>query len=204
MARAEQDALALTTGGVDGLLIENTESPLWPENACPSAALVASLTIITRRVQHLSGLPVGLSVGYNHPETAAAIACVVGADFIRVPVLLGTRLSVHGLMNSKWLAIQDILRTMKVSTVQLWADVSPDHCLPEGVERMPAQALITRQNSPLMSNQPVIWEGGLGWPDWADALLLTAEAVQVPTRPGRVDLGRVEALTTAWYHPTAC
>src|SRR4026209_500753 len=85
-AAAVSDARALIDGGMDALLIENHgDVPFTPGRV--EAATVAALTVVAHGVPRaLPTATLGINVLKNDARSALAIACAVGARFIRVNV----------------------------------------------------------------------------------------------------------------------
>jgi predicted TIM-barrel enzyme len=86
VAAAVADARALIEGGMDALLIENHgDAPFTPGRV--EAATVAALAVVAREVRAaLPGTTLGINVLKNDARSALAVACAVGARFIRVNV----------------------------------------------------------------------------------------------------------------------
>ncbi len=71
--RAEQEAAALASGGVDGLIVENFfDAPFTKNQVDP--VVVSAMTIVVQRIQNLVTLPIGLNVLRNDGKSAMAIA----------------------------------------------------------------------------------------------------------------------------------
>ena len=59
--RAEQEATALASGGVDGIVVENFfDAPFTKNQVDP--AVVSAMTVVVQRIQNLVALPVGLNM----------------------------------------------------------------------------------------------------------------------------------------------
>lgn len=129
IARAEQEATALATGGVDGILVENTyDAPYTTGRMDPAGAIAMGLII--RRIMHFTNLPIGINVLRNDPETALAIAMNVNARFIRVGLLTGVALSETGLLEGKYRDLADYRNRLKVEGIAVYADVSLEKTVP--------------------------------------------------------------------------
>jgi hypothetical protein len=128
-ARAEQEATALATGGVDGLIIENRHDGPFTEERMDTAGAIA-MALLVRRLKQFTGLPVGLSVLHNDPETALAIAVNTEASFIRLSVLAGARITESGVMNSQFHKLLHYRNKLKTELPPLLADVSLNHLSP--------------------------------------------------------------------------
>ena len=126
--RAEQEATALASGGVDGLIVENFfDAPFTKNQVDP--AVVSAMTVIVQRIQNLVTLPVGLNVLRNDGKSAMAIASCVKAPFIRVNVLTGVMATDQGLIEGE---AHQLLRYRRElgSDVKILADVLVKHAHP--------------------------------------------------------------------------
>lgn len=131
VARAEQEATTLATGGVDGLILENTNDHPYRHNGLDPAAIVAMATL-AQRICRFTQLPMGLSVLLNNPETALAIAQSVPVDFIRVPILAGSLISDAGQLESKLRELLEYRNILRLKSLPpLWVDISLNHRVPD-------------------------------------------------------------------------
>jgi membrane complex biogenesis BtpA family protein len=126
--RAEQEATALASGGVDGLIVENFfDAPFTKNQVDP--AVVSAMTVVVQRIQNLVTLPVGLNVLRNDGKSALAIAACVRAQFIRVNVLTGVMATDQGLIEGE--AHQLLRYRRELGTdVKIFADVLVKHARP--------------------------------------------------------------------------
>src|SRR4029079_6682135 len=86
------DAAALASGGVHGLMIENFgDVPFYPQRV--PAHVVAQMTVLAVEVRRRFDLPLGINVLRNDGCSALAVAHAVGAEFIRVNILCGARVT---------------------------------------------------------------------------------------------------------------
>jgi uncharacterized protein len=128
--RAEQEATALASGGVHGIIVENffdapfTKGPVDP-------AVVSAMGLVVQRLQALVTVPIGLNVLRNDARSALAIATCSGAAFIRVNVLTGVMATDQGLIEG---CAHDLLRYRRElgSSVKILADVLVKHARPLG------------------------------------------------------------------------
>ncbi|BAY23058.1 biogenesis of thylakoid protein A [Calothrix sp. NIES-2100] len=126
--RAEQEATALASGGVDGIIVENFfDAPFTKNQVDP--AIVSAMTVVVQRIQNLVTLPLGLNVLRNDAKSAMAIASCVRAQFIRVNVLTGVMATDQGLIEGE---AHQILRYRRElgSDVKIMADVLVKHARP--------------------------------------------------------------------------
>ncbi|MDJ0734819.1 MAG: BtpA/SgcQ family protein [Nostocaceae cyanobacterium] len=132
--RAEQEATALASGGVDGIVVENFfDAPFTKNQVDP--AIVSAMTVVVQQIQNLVTLPIGLNVLRNDAKSAMAIASCVGAEFIRVNVLTGVMSTDQGLIEGE---AHQLLRYRRElgRDVKILADVLVKHARPLGVENL--------------------------------------------------------------------
>ncbi|WOD38120.1 photosystem I biogenesis protein BtpA [Nodosilinea sp. E11] len=128
--RAEQEATALASGGVHGIIVENFfDAPFTKGQVDP--AVVSAMGMVVQRLQTLITVPIGINVLRNDARSALAIATCTGAAFIRVNVLTGVMATDQGLIEG---CAHDLLRYRKElgSSVKILADVLVKHARPLG------------------------------------------------------------------------
>lgn len=126
--RAEQEAAALKSGGVNGIIVENFfDAPFTKNQVDP--AVVSAMTVVTQRIKNLVGLPLGLNVLRNDAKSALAIATCLNCEFIRVNVLTGVMATDQGLIEGE---AHQLLRYRRElgSDVKIFADVLVKHAYP--------------------------------------------------------------------------
>lgn len=128
-ARAEQEATALATGGVDGLILENFHDTPYTRGRMDVAGAIA-MAMLTRKIKQFTNLPIGISVLRNDPETALAIALNTQADFIRLPLLSGALITESGVINSRMNELLHYKNQLKADLPPLLADISLRHLAP--------------------------------------------------------------------------
>jgi len=128
--RAEQEATALASGGVDGLIVENFfDAPFTKEQVDP--AVVSAMSVVVQRLMQLVTQPIGINVLRNDAHSAMAIAACTGAAFIRVNVLSGVMATDQGLIEG---CAHSLLRYRRIlgSEIPILADVLVKHARPLG------------------------------------------------------------------------
>jgi membrane complex biogenesis BtpA family protein len=128
--RAEQEATALASGGVDGIIVENFfDAPFTKSQVDP--AVVSAMTLVIHRLMNMVTLPIGINVLRNDAQSAMAIATCVKAQFIRVNVLTGVMATDQGLIEGQ---AHHLLRYRRElgSDVKILADVLVKHARPLG------------------------------------------------------------------------
>lgn len=132
--RAEQEATALSAGGVDGIIIENFfDAPFTKD--CVDPAVVSAMTLIVDRLKGMVMLPMGINVLRNDARSAMAIATCTQVEFIRVNVLTGVMATDQGLIEGK---AHELLRYRRElgSNVAILADVLVKHARPLGTPNL--------------------------------------------------------------------
>ena len=126
-----RDAEALIEGGVHGLMLENFgDVPFYPGRV--PAAVVSHITVMALKLrQRWPDLPLGINLLRNDGRGALAIAHAVGAQFIRVNVLCGARVTDQGIIRG---IAHQLLRDRAAwqADVRIFADVNVKHSAPLG------------------------------------------------------------------------
>ena len=134
IARAEQEATALSAGGVDGIIIENFfDAPFTKD--CVDPAIVSAMTLIVDRIKGMVMLPIGINVLRNDAHSAMAIATCTEVEFIRVNVLTGVMATDQGLIEGKAHKLLRYRRELG-SDVAIFADVLVKHARPLGTPNL--------------------------------------------------------------------
>ena len=119
------DAASLVEGGVDGLILENFgDAPFFPR--CVPIDVVAHMTQLASILRSQFDVPLGINVLRNDGVGALAIAAATDAQFIRVNVLCGARVTDQGIVEG---IAHDLLRARNglQSHVKIVADVDVKH-----------------------------------------------------------------------------
>jgi membrane complex biogenesis BtpA family protein len=126
--RAEREATALASGGVDAILVENFFDAPFPKDQV-DPAVVSAMTLVVQRVKQMVTLPIGLNVLRNDAHSALAIATCTQSQFIRVNVLTGVMATDQGLIEGR---AHELLRYRRElgSEVKIFADVLVKHARP--------------------------------------------------------------------------
>lgn len=160
--RAVTDAAALMDGGCDGIMIENFGDPPFYPHRVP-AITIAAMTRLATEVRRVTSLPLGINMLRNDGQSALAVAVVVGAQFIRVNVLCGARVTDQGIVTG---IAHDLLRERRqlgADHIRIFADVDVKHSAPLGVRSL------------VDETRDLIERGG------ADAVIVSGSATGQPT-----------------------
>ena len=145
IARAEQEATALATGGANGIIVENYhDAPYCRGRVDP--AVVSAMCVVVQRLKTLVALPIGLNVLRNDGHSALGIAACVGAQFIRVNVLSGAMVTDQGLIEGD---AHHLLRYRRElgTDVKIFADVLVKHATPLGSTSLASAVMDTVERS---------------------------------------------------------
>ena len=130
--RAEQEAIALTTGGADGIIIENFFDAPFTKGRL-DAVTVSAFTIAVTRIMALTNKPIGINCLRNDGLSGLAIAAATQAHFIRVNVLTGAMVTDQGLIEGiahELLLYRQHLGASK--SIKIFADILVKHANPLG------------------------------------------------------------------------
>ena len=123
------DARTLVDGGMDALIVENYgDAPFTPARV--PAATVAAMAVIAREIRRaLPDTPLGVNVLKNDARSALAVACAVGASFVRVNVLAGAVVADQGVVQTDAYELLRDRRLLGADTA-IFADVQGKHAVP--------------------------------------------------------------------------
>ena len=147
-AHCLKDADALIKGGCHGLMLENFgDSPFYPE-ATPKY-VTSTMTRIALKVKQRFGFPLGINVLRNDAHSALAIALAAEADFIRVNILCGTRVTDQGIISGSAYSLLRERKQLNADHIAILADVDVKHSAPLAFRKTSeeAQELIERSGA---------------------------------------------------------
>ena len=126
--RLEQDAAALETGGIDGVMLENYgDTPFYPDRV--PRHVVADITALAATLRERVSIPFGVNVLRNDVRSALSIAAATSGAFVRVNVHTGARLTDQGIVEG--MAHETLrLRDRLDADVAILADLDVKHSAP--------------------------------------------------------------------------
>ncbi len=129
-ARAVREAAQLAEWGFQGVIVENFgDAPFLPGAVGPE--VVAAMAVCVQRVRDACPkLSIGVNVLRCDPLAAMAIATCAGADFIRVNVHCGTRLTDQGLIQGRAHETLRRRREWCAEKIAILADIRVKHSRP--------------------------------------------------------------------------
>jgi len=151
-AAALRDARRLEAGGVDALVVENFgDAPFYPDDVPKHA--VASMTRVAAEIRGAVDLPLGVNVLRNDAEAALSVATAAGAEFVRVNVHVGARVTDQGVVEGR--AHETMrLRDRLDSDVAVLADLDVKHSAPLARRDAPRTAS-GEQSDPRATERPL-------------------------------------------------
>jgi len=221
--RAEQEATALASGGVDGIMVENFFDAPFPKDQV-DPAVVSAMTIAVGRIQNLVTLPIGINVLRNDARSAIAIASCTGAQFIRVNVWSGAMVTDQGIIEGRAHELMRYRRELG-SDIKIFADVLVKHAQPlstsnltiavqDTIERGLADAIIVSGlatgdapdlkeviiakaaalGTPVFIGSGTHWENVRSYLDIADGVIVSSALKRNGNRNSAIDPNRVSRL----------
>ena len=144
LERGLQDAEALASGGIDGVIVENFGDVPFLKGPVGSET-VAAMAVVTNQIRESIGLPVGVNVLRNDPSAALGVAYVTGGSFIRVNVHTGVVVSEQGVIEGSADATMRSRAFLKTN-IKVFADVFVKHAVPLGDQKIEeaAKAVVQR------------------------------------------------------------
>lgn len=120
-----RDAARLEAGGVDALMLENFgDAPFYADDV--PKHVVASMAALATDLRRETDLPFGVNVLRNDAEASVSVAAAADADFVRVNVHSGARLTDQGVVTGE--AADTVrLRERLGADVSVLADVDVKH-----------------------------------------------------------------------------
>lgn len=118
-----KDAESLVKGGVQALMLENYgDLPFFP-NSVPEIT-IAHLAAIARMIRKKFTIPLGINVLRNDGISALAIAHASGAQFVRINILTGARLTDQGVISGNAHEILRFRKKIGATSVKIFADIA--------------------------------------------------------------------------------
>lgn len=123
------DAEALEDGGVHAIMMENFGDIPFAQGRV-GAETVAVMAALGADLRSHSSLPLGINVLRNDGESALAVAVACGAQFIRVNVLSGARVTDQGLIQGNAFDVMRCRARLNALEIAVMADVDVKHSAP--------------------------------------------------------------------------
>jgi len=125
LEQAIEDALLLEQGGVDAILIENTDDD--PHQKIVSPEIIAAFTVITREIKAKVKVPIGVCVLWNDYQASLAIAKLAEADFVRIPVFTEAVVTASGIIEGNPYEAISYRHKIGADNIKILADIQVKH-----------------------------------------------------------------------------
>jgi uncharacterized protein len=126
---AASDARVLFEAGFDACIVENFGDAPFPKDRSAEVT-VSALTVCALAVRDAFTRPLGINVLRNDAAAALGIAAVVDAEFVRINVHMGARLTDQGIIEGKAAETLRLRHALGAQKVAIWADVDVKHSAP--------------------------------------------------------------------------
>ncbi len=127
---ALEDARALVSGGVDGLILENMGDAPFFTSSVPEETVAAIGRVAGEMRRAAPDVPLGVNVLRNAARASLAIAHAFGGSFIRVNVLTETYVTDQGSIEGVAAELLRARRLIGAEHVAIFADVHVKHAAP--------------------------------------------------------------------------
>ncbi len=124
-SHALEDAVLLEKAGMDAVIIENNYDVPHTELVTPEVA--DALLQITKKVEAIVSIPVGLSVLWNDYKTALDISTKTRVRFVRVPVFVDSVETQYGTIYAHPEAVIQYREHVGATEVMLFTDIQVKH-----------------------------------------------------------------------------
>lgn len=127
---AVAEATCLVKGGVHGIMVENFGDAPFASGRVEAVTVAAMSSVIAAIRQAIPDTPLGVNVLRNDGLSALSIAVATGAQFIRVNILSGARLTDQGLIESNAYELLRLRGALHANQIEILADVDVKHSYP--------------------------------------------------------------------------
>ncbi|MBR9675641.1 BtpA/SgcQ family protein [Candidatus Woesearchaeota archaeon] len=122
---AVKDAVILEKGGVNEIIVENTDDD--PHKKVNTAETVAAMTYVLSEIKKKVGVPLGVCVLWNDYKASLAITKVLDLDFVRVPVFIEAVLTSSGFIEGDPYDVINYRNLLRANNIRLLVDVDVKH-----------------------------------------------------------------------------
>lgn len=176
-----RDGEVLAGAGFDAVIVENFgDAPFFRGRVPPET--VAAMAVCCDTVRRTSGLPLGVNVLRNDGHAALAVAAASGAQFIRVNILVGARVTDQGVIETDAACLLRTRKALGLEHVSLIADVDVKHSSALGSITIDDEAVEAVERG--LADVVVVSGSRTGEPASRDAVLAVRSATRAPVWMG--------------------
>jgi membrane complex biogenesis BtpA family protein len=128
---AREDGRVLAACGFDAVIVENFGDAPFLKKVEPVTVSVMTVAAMAVRDAWPEG-KLGINVLRNDAEAALAVAVAAGAEFVRVNVHTGARVTDQGIVEGQAGVTLRQRRMLGALAIEIWADVDVKHSVPLG------------------------------------------------------------------------
>lgn len=172
-----RDGEVLAATGFDAVIVENYGDAPFFRGSVP-AETVATMAVCCETVRRTSGLPLGVNVLRNDGHAALAVAAAASAQFIRVNILVGARVTDQGIIETSAASLLRARRALGLESVRIVADVDVKHSAPLGAAAIDDEAIEAVERG--LADVIVISGSRTGIEADRDAALAARQATRAP------------------------
>jgi uncharacterized protein len=173
---AVRDAVAIQAGGAHGVMLENFGDVPFYKNRVP-AETIACITRIATAVRRAITIPLGINVLRNDGCSALAIAHATGAQFIRVNVLCGARVTDQGIIEGIAAQLLRDRNRLACKHIAIFADVDVKHSAPLDAS-LPIEQEVADIINRGLADAVIVSGSGTGKPTDIDQIQCVKQAAQ--------------------------
>lgn len=136
---AADEARELQARGFEAIIVENFgDVPFYPSEVPPIT--IAAMTACTRAVRTAVKVPLGVNVLRNDARAALAVAVASGAQFIRVNVHAGAKVTDQGVVETQAHLVLRERAALGANHISIFADANVKHAAPLGARDIEDEA----------------------------------------------------------------
>ena len=125
LENALYDLSELEKGGVDSILMENTDDD--PHQKILGAEQIAAYTFVAEKIAEKTKLPLGICCLFNDYRAALSIAKVIGAEYVRVPVFNEAVIASSGIIEADPYDVIAFRDKIRANDIRILADAKVKH-----------------------------------------------------------------------------
>jgi uncharacterized protein len=174
------EAKILEKCGFGAIILENFGDTPFFRDAVP-AITVSTMTVLALAVREAAPkVKLGINVLRNDGLSALSIAAAVSAQFIRVNILTGARVTDQGVIQGDAATLLRTRKALGLSDIEVWADADVKHSAPLGTTTQLHQEVEDLVHRAMASAVLVTGEGTGKGPALAKLRAVRAAAGDVP------------------------
>lgn len=136
---AAADAAVLAASGYDAIIVENFGDAPFFGGAVPNVTVASMTACVLAAREAARGVSLGVNVLRNDASAALSVAVATSANFVRINVHTGARVTDQGVVQGDAASTMRLRRALDADAIEVWADVDVKHSATLGGARPLAQ-----------------------------------------------------------------